>query len=229
MSLFVDLIFIAVFIFIIFLCYKRGFVRGLIETVGMILALIVAMRVGSLLGELTYDRLVEPELIHAGTEAIGDAKENTLDKLLEFLPQFVRDASMRQIIEKYADADVDKYLQENGSQVMKDTSQKYIKPTLVYFINMLYTLLVFVLLYSVVKLLARLLNKLFTFGRITDKINRFLGAVLGLPRGLIACALLSVIVAIVHYLYGDSFVLTSTEALKGASVYQFFISLTPFG
>ncbi len=226
-ALIIDIIFAVVFFFSVFMSYKRGFWRIFLETAGLILSMALAIHFGGVLGEWTYDKVVEPKLVKVTVDTVSDTTQTTVEKLFDCLPEFLRSSDDINNAKDNALNELDRSLDGNTKEVATVTSREFLKPPVSMIFSLLYTLVLFAALSFIFKLLKRLFGGVFDHTKLTDKINKFLGAVLGIPRGLIACIALALLISLLNRLLGDSLPVISSEILDKTKIYSFIISFAP--
>jgi len=170
-----DIIILAIVFIIVLLSARKGFVRTAIEVVGFVAAIVLAFTISQPLADITYEKIVEEPMISAAE----DNAENLTEKVWDALPGFVADNAETFGISK---ADVDDTIGSNaqkGSEAaVKQVSATVVKPAATRLLSGIYCSILFIVLMIVVKLLAKVVNKLFSFSFI-GTINKALGGVVG--------------------------------------------------
>ena len=88
MSIVLDLIILAIIIITAYISAKKGFVKVLVETVGFVLAIVIAFTVSTPLAEITYDKFIEPTIIKNAEKAVENG-ESVEIKAWESVPTFI--------------------------------------------------------------------------------------------------------------------------------------------
>ena len=238
-SFLLDLILVIIIGASVYLSARRGFVRTFVEAIGVVAAAIIALTICTPLANATYDKIIEPAITKTVFEEVNKALENeelnlqldgTPNKILEALPQ-----KIQSLIEK-SGIDYDKLLEENKYLINDDTVentvqelvfnilQKSLKPIAVKVISYIYVFIIFSLLLVVVKPLAKLLNKAFSFS-IVGKLNTMLGGVCGLAKGIVFTLILCLVIYSVASFTENGIWIFSVENIDKTFIFKYLISL----
>ena len=180
------------------------------------------------------DTLAEIPDFDIESEKVDEIKSQlsgSVDEVLKSLPPFVRN-----YIDK-ADINADELLNnaedivENGAtvedtaqKITKDISQNKIKPLIVSVLSYIYSFVLFVISLFLVKILARILNKAFSFS-LAGKLNTALGGVCGFAKGVIFALLLCVIIyAVISFTQNGIWIFT-IENIDKTFIFKYLISL----
>ncbi|MBR4099972.1 MAG: CvpA family protein [Clostridia bacterium] len=202
MSIVIDLIIVAIILVTALISAKQGFVRAVIEVVGFVAAVLVAFSVSAPLADITYEKVIEPPILSSVSENAAQSTAQTADSVWESLPSFITNNSeklgiTKEHIEKIV---VDSTL-SSADTALNEISQKAVKPVATGILETLYAVILIVVLLFVVKILAKLLNKAFSFS-VVGKLNRTLGGLLGVVKGLaialIVCEIVVLIISFTH-------------------------------
>ena len=121
---------------------------------------------------------------------------------------------------------LDKSISEDLATGVEDTakglSQKAVKPIAVRFISLVYSALILSALLFVVKILARYINKLFSFS-VAGTLNRLLGGIIGIPKGIIIAALICTVISLIVSFTDNGFLIFTKDAVESS---WFFKHLT---
>lgn len=206
MWIFLDIIVIAILAICAFSSAKRGFVRTIIEFVGFLLAIYISFTVSGSVAESVYEKNIEPKIVNSVTEKVSATSLNTVDDTVNTiwsgLPAIVKNSATFFGVESDTIADtVNQRLSDTNDikNIAETTAEKAVEPIVVPLIKSIVGTTIFIVLMFVVKMLARILGKMFKLP-IIGGINRILGAILGLGKGLvisvIVCMALSTLIAI---------------------------------
>ena len=238
-SFLLDLILVIIIGVSVYLSARRGFVRTFVEAIGVVAAAIIALTICTPLANATYDKIIEPAITKTVFEEVNKALENeelnlqldgTPNKILEALPQ-----KIQSLIEK-SEIDYDKLLEENKYLINDDTVentvqelvfnilQKSLKPIAVKVISYIYAFIIFSLLLVVVKPLAKLLNKAFSFS-IVGKLNTMLGGVCGLAKGIVFTLILCLVIYSVSSFTENGIWIFNVENIDKTFIFKYLISL----
>ncbi len=213
MNIVLDLIILAIVIVTIYLSTKKGFVKVLVETVGFILAIVIAFTVSTPLAEATYDKFIEPSIIQSAEKTIQN-DEGIEKEVWENIPDFItKNAENFGISEDSFSQTINENISLGTKKAVTVASQNVIKPVCVSLVSMIYGVILTTVLFIVVKFAAKFLNKLFSFS-LVGKLNRILGGVLGVFKGVAFAVLFVVIVSFLVSINGKLFNITIQDIEK---------------
>ena len=191
MHFIIDLILLAIILIIAFMTAKQGFVRAVVEAVGFIAAVLVAFSVITPLAEYTYNKVVEPAIVTSVSDGKIENTNKTIDKVWESLPKIVTDnASNFGISKESLEKTISQSNKLDAQTILTDVSQKVVSPLVVGILKTVYAVILVFVLSFVVKIIAKLLNKAFSFSAV-GKVNKFLGALIGVVKGASTAVVLS--------------------------------------
>lgn len=223
MSIVIDLILVAVILFFVLTSARRGFVKVLIETVGFIAAVVVAFTISTPLAELTYDKMIEPPVIEAAVNAVGESAEH---EAWNALPDFMIDnentffsTTVNSFTEK-----ITANMSDGVETAVKKASQEVVKPVASKIIGLLYSVILVIVLSIIAKFLAKILNKLFSFSFV-GKINRTLGGVVGLVKGSAVAVILCAVVSLILSFTGKPFLIFSEDTINQTYLFKFLTNI----
>jgi uncharacterized membrane protein required for colicin V production len=185
MHIVIDLIVVAIFAVMILISAKRGFVRVVVETVGILAVLVVVAMSVNPLADVTYQKVIEPPIINSTSEVVFNSSSDAVESVWESLPTFVTEnvdefgitkEKIKEVVVSEGKAD--------AKETLENISQKLIKPAVVTVLEIFYAVILILLLSCIVKLLAGIINKAFSFKKI-GKLNTTLGGVLGVVKGFV--------------------------------------------
>lgn len=222
MSLVLDLIVLAIILLCIVISAKRGFVKALIETVGFVLAIFLAFTISEPLAVTTYDKLLEPPVVTAVAESGVQSSEDIADKIFEALPKLITDNLSRLGVETESVKENINTTAQNGiEETVSTVSQNVIKPVAVEFIGLLYSVLLAIIFMILVKPIAKIVNKLFSFS-IIGKLNSGLGAILGLVQGVVFATVFCMVIATVVSFTQNGFLIFTPTNIDASNIFKFF-------
>ncbi len=221
-----DLIVVLIILVIALISAKRGFVRVFLELMGFIAAVIISFTFSTPLAELTYDKIVEPNIVSEIADSVNSVADNsatnTIDDTWESLPKIVKNNADKIGMSK---EELNKLLTENIGNgidsVVDSTSENVIRPLVVTPLRLVYILLMLVFLIFVVRTFARLINKLFKFS-IVGKLNFILGGIVGIPQGIIFAMVFCILVLIITSFTAKGFWIFTSEAVSNSWVFNNF-------
>ncbi len=228
MNLILDLIIVAIIIFFIITSAKRGFVRVVIEVAGLIAAMILTFSISTPLSNFTYDKLIEPPILKAAENTAQQSAQEVVQNTWDALPDFITVNSERLSLNSEQLTDnINQNIQQGSQAVVETISQNMIKPVAVKVLGLIFSVILMMLLFFAVKIVARFVNKLFSFS-IVGKLNRTLGGVIGAVKGVIFavffCALISLIVSFTK----NGFLIFTAHNINNSYIFKLFTEVLPF-
>ena len=166
---------------------KKGFVRSLIETIGLIVALVLAASCGNFVAQTVYDNTVRPTVSSAIEESFADAGNNALDQL----PSFIKNS--------IDNSQITLALDETASDAAMRITDTVVKPIAYNLINSLATVIIFIVLAIIVRFVASFINARFTgliFGTANKLLGGCIGAVKGVAVAIVVCYVASFLISI---------------------------------
>lgn len=223
MSIIIDLILVAIILLFVLISAKRGFMKVLIETVGFIAAVVVAFTVSTPLAELTYDKIIEPPVIEAAVNAVGESAEH---EAWNALPDFLinsENAFFGTTVNSFTEK-ITANISSGVENSVKTASKEIVKPIATKILGLLYSVILVIVLSIVAKFLAKILNKLFSFSFV-GKINRTLGGVLGLIKGSVIVVILCAVISLILSFTGKPFLIFSEDTINQTYLFKFLTNI----
>lgn len=201
MSILIDLIIVAIFVLMIIISARQGFVKALTRLIGFAVVIAVVAVAVNPLADLTYQKAIEPSIVNAAGDLVIEGGDRAADSVWESLPTFITDNADDFGISKDKISNVvSDDTKIDAKETLQKISQELIKPAVVTVLEIFYSVILIIVLLFFVRIIANFLNKLFSF-KLVGKINRFLGGALGVVKGLIIalifCNAISLIVKFV--------------------------------
>ena len=173
----------------VFIGYHRGFVRSLIQLVGLIAAAVVAAALSTGIAALVFDNFISDGLTQTVSSKIQTADTATaaesLQQALEELPGPISNALAQYIgTPEQIVSGIQGSLDSSAEAVASTVVRSVIRPVAVALLRFLVFFVLFILLMIVVGLVARLVNGLFK-APVLKQVNGALGAVIGLIQGIL--------------------------------------------
>ncbi len=219
MGIILDLIALAIVVVCVLLASKRGFVRTAINFVGLFAAFIIAFTINTPLANVTYTTAVEPSIIKSVESSVSGGTENTVENVWEALPGFIKNDSSAAVKDQISEQ-IDNNISEGAVKTAQSVSENVVMPIFTKLLATLYGAIIFIVLLFVVRILANVLNKLFSFS-IVGKLNKALGGTIGLFQGALFAILFILIVKLLVSFTGG-FLIFTPEALESSFIYGFF-------
>ena len=229
MSIILDLIVLAIIIITVLISAKRGFVRTLIELVGFIAAVFISFTISTPLANSTYDKIIEPSIISTVTSAVDTAADNSaaaaVDSFWNEMPGWIKGGIEKAGISKESLGGSITANIGNGVQAaVESASQNVIKPAVTSTLALIYQVISLIILLAIVKPLAKLINKLFSFS-VIGTANRVLGGVVGVPKGIIYAVAFCLLITLAVSFTQNGFLIFTGEAMEKSLFFSFVNSL----
>lgn len=216
MGIVLDLIIAAVIIIEVVISARRGFARVAIELVGFIAAILLTFTISTPLSQATYDKIIEPSFVSTLDTALKDSSQNATEAAWNALPDIVKKHSDKLGVSKEK---IETGIAENAGNAVQDAaegiSQRVVKPVAVKFLSLMFGVILMAVFIFIVKILAKFINRLFSIS-LVGKLNRLLGAVVGLPKGIIVALLLCSVVALAVSFTQNGIWIFTSENMKNS-------------
>ncbi len=229
MSIILDIIIVAIIAICVFLSAKRGFARTVIELVGFVAAILIAINLSNPVANFVYDKAVSPTIeknvVVVMDESVNSASAAVTDTIWEKLPNFVSNAAEKSGVTK--DTLSNKLMGSSSSEdIASSIAEEIFKPVATTVIKYIATVIIFVILLIVVKILARLFNAVFKKSLLGGA-NAILGGALGAIKGAIYAILFCLLVSLIANITKDNFFITN-EMIENSTVFKLVLNLIPF-
>lgn len=231
MGIILDLILVAIVLVFVYFSAKHGFVRTIVELAGFFIAIYLSLMLSGALSDVIYDGLVHKPL----TESVSNSVESTsvdsindaVETIWNSMPKFVTSAADNFGVSKQSVANQISSASSSGKDAVVSTTVDYIaKPIIVNVIKACLFLLLFVVLTVLVKILAKIINQMFNLPLIGG-LNRGLGGVLGLFKGIIMAAAFCILISICITFTDDGFLIFTKENIDSSFIFKFLCGLNP--
>lgn len=229
MSIILDLIVLAIIIITVLISAKRGFVRALIELLGFIAAVFISFTISTPLANTTYDKIIEPSIISTVTSAVDTAADNSaaaaVDSFWNEMPGWIKGGIEKAGISKESlDGSITANIGNGVQSAVESASQNVIKPAVTSTLALIYQVISLIVLMALVKPLAKLINKLFSFS-VIGTANRVLGGVVGVPKGMIYAVAFCLLITLAVSFTQNGFLIFTGEAMEKSLFFSFVNSL----
>ncbi len=204
-----DIAFVVIALIFVILGIWRGFIKSIIRSAKLILAVVAAFFLGSYLGLVFKDAFVDNMVytpVHSWIDsAYGTAVENIdVDEILSTVPQYALTDEIRENIIKATE-------ESSGDELVETVSHAIADPVATGIANVFGYIAVFILAIILLSILAWLLTKLTDKLVILGVVNRLLGGVWG---ALTAVAFLVVLASIIKLFWSHDSVYLDTVIVK---------------
>lgn len=223
MSIVLDLILIAIILIFAISSARRGFVKVLVETVGIIAAVFIAFTISTPISNTVYDKIIEPPVIEAAVNAVGETPEH---EAWNALPDFIVESDLDIIgesVNKFTD-NISANLANGVETAVKTASQEVVKPVATQILSLLISVVLIFVLLVIVKMLAKVLNKLFSFS-IVGKLNTTLGGVVGVVKGILFAMVFCLVISLIISFTGKPLWIFSPDNIANSVLFKFFTNL----
>ncbi len=208
-----DLIAVAVLAIAVFLGYRNGFLRALLQLVGWVAAFIVALALGKPAAEVTFDTFIAEGVQTQLAETLSDVTElpdgGEIGDWFEGLPAPIVSVLQNntQLQEKLVSLNTG--VEATTDNLVDAVMSTVIRPVGVALLQFVFFIVLFLVLLFVVRLLSRLIKPVVKLPLIRQ-VDGTLGAVLGLFKGLILLFALITVAEIIVATGGDTAPISQT-------------------
>lgn len=224
MPIILDLIIVLIICIFVFLSAKKGFVRTLIEVIGFVAAIVVALSISAPVASFCYDTAVEPIITKTVENSINETISNTgdaVDTLWNKLPSFLTESSFINLSKN------DLYSASSNQTDIAVSVNSFLKPAICKILSAVISVILVVALLFVVRILAKLINKLFSFS-IVGNINKTLGGILGLLKGFAVAVIFCMFVSLILSFTKNGFLIFTYDTINSSYIFKFLMELSPF-
>lgn len=210
MGLVLDFIVIGIVVLCSIMAAKKGFVRTLIELIGYILAIAVAISFSGVVADFVFDKFIEP----ASVTAIADIIEDKGTQALESVPVFIKSITEKAGVNF---AELENAVGTSSTETASEIVNTSLKPIAVSIVKSIAIVVLAVLLLIVVRFLARFVNSLFK-GALLGSANKLLGAILGGAKGVIFAILFCVLVSFISSILKTDFLFFTQATIESSNI-----------
>lgn len=221
-ALILDVILIAVIVLTAFHYKKKGFVAGLLDLVGNLLALLVAWIASDRISPTVFENFFKQGLIEKITQTVQEQGTSGLTMLVEnfssILPGGMAD-------------EVTRSLQDILGSGAPDLAVRIVDTILTPLIVPMITVVLFFIAFAVCKLVISMLvavltniNKIPVIG----SVNELLGILVGVAGGLLNVVLLLCLIWAVVAITNNNLPVLNNDMLSGSMMYSLFSKYNPF-
>ncbi len=200
MGLILDIAFIIVFVLMVILGAYKGAVKTILGIAALLLAALLAFKLGGYLAPMVYERFFSEAAASAIQANLPDegaalSAAQQAQAAMDSLPEFVRNlAGSFGIDLSEIEAQISSY-DYSGADIARNIEGSVIAPLITAVCRVIVTIAAFLLLYVIFRLLVCLIDRFFDLP-VLGTANRILGGVLGAVRGLILVVLLGFLIEI---------------------------------
>lgn len=216
MNYILDLIFLLIVAIFVFISVKKGFVRSLIEVVGYVLAIVLAISISTPSSNYIYDKAIEPGLITSINNAIEEKSDAAIEGLPEFIKGILNNTDIFTDIENILSGDKVTSIAQEISEIVKPIAISVLKTIL--------SIVIFVILLIVVSILAKIINSMFK-GVVLGTANKVLGAALGGVKGIIFACIFCLAVYFITAVSTKEWLFFTDEAINNSYICSSIVEL----
>lgn len=230
MSFVLDIIIVLIILFFAFTSAKKGFVRTLIEVVGFILAISIALSISTPVASKIYDGAVQPIIAKSVESAVNESAEGAnaaVDAVWNKLPSFIAESSFLGLSKDGLSASLSDNAATTAEQITTTISDSFIKPAVTRLLSVLISVILVIVLLFVVKIIAKFINKLFSFS-VIGKLNRTLGGLLGVLKGIAVSIVFCMIISLILSFTKNGFLIFTYESINASYLFKLLLSFSPF-
>lgn len=227
MFILIDLVVLAIIGLFVFISAKKGFVKTFVETVGFVVAIVLAFSISGSVSEWAYNSFIEPPIMASVDEKLSDVPSGAQISVgLDDLPDFVVENAEKfgLSLEDFGNNGEDTIA--DGVEAVKQSVSDIVKPIATKIISALAFLILAIILIIAFKLLAKVLNKLFSFS-VIGVANRLLGGILGGIKGVAVVTALCTIISFLATL-GGGFLFFTDDVINGTILFKALSNIFTF-
>ena len=221
-ALILDVILIAVIVLTAFHYKKKGFVAGLLDLVGNLLALLVAWIASDRISPTVFENFFKQGLIEKITQTVQEQGTSGLTMLVE---------NFSSILPGGMAGEVTRSLQEILGSGAPDLAVRIVDTILTPLIVPMITVVLFFIAFAVCKLVISMLvavltniNKIPVIG----SVNELLGILVGVAGGVLNVVLLLCLIWAVVAITNNNLPVLNHDMLSGSMMYSLFSKYNPF-
>ena len=230
MAIILDLIIICIILFFVFASARHGFVRTFIEIVGFFLALYLSINISSIIATSVYDNIIKEKIVESVSNSVDSstdsAIQDVIDDTWDNMPKFVVNVAENFNVSKEGIIASLKSQDLNNHTVITKVVDYAAKPIIVNIIKVILYIIIFVVLSVLVKFLSKILNRIFNLP-LLGGINKTLGGIFGLAKGIMIATALCVAISIIVSLTENGFLIFTNENINSTYIFKFLTSFNP--
>ncbi len=230
MFLILDAIIVLIILIFAFLSARKGFVRTLIEVVGFVLSIVIALSLSAPIANGIYDNVVHPIVAKTVESSMneGAATANSaVDAVWNKMPSFLTESSFFNVSKENLTSTITDEMANNTADITNSISNSFVKPVVTKLLSVLIAVILVIVLLFVVKLLAKYINKLFTFSVIGD-INKILGGLLGVLKGIAVSVVFCLVISLILSFTKNGFLIFTYDSINSSYLFKYLIGISPF-
>ena len=219
MSIAIDLTLVVIVVFFAVISARRGFVSSLIGLAGVFLAMIIAFYGSVYISDFVFDKFVGKNVSQNIIKSYNAAADEITDKVK--IPEYIGVYSEKMNID--IKSELNSAIEKGGENAAPVVVKNIIKPAVLPFIRAAALIVLFFVCCFIFSALARLtkgIRKIPLIGRV----NSFLGAILGVAKGVLIVFLICFALSAVLSFSKDGFWIFTPKTLEKSYIYNFIIN-----
>lgn len=228
MGIVLDLIIIAIILIFCLISAKKGFVKTVVEAVGIVAAIILSFTVSSPLAGTTYDKIIEPPILSAVSVETTESSQTAVQNMWDSMPKFiVKNADRLSLNSESITQSFGEDISQGVETAVKSASQNVVKPIAVKILGIIYSVIIFVVLWVIFRFLAKIINKLFSFS-LVGKANRILGGIVGILKGTVIALVFSLVISVIVSFTQNGFLIFTPQNIDSSYIFKLLTEIAPF-
>ncbi len=229
MSYIIDILIIALFVFLVGLAYKKGFLSTVIDTFAVVISAIVSHRIFEDVAEKAYDLFVRDLVETRFTRVLDDISSGLsvsekVSAMIEGLPQgAVKLAELTGVNMSSINASMSAAGKLSNDELIDLAVDKIGHTIMINITEFITFIVLFILITLALKFLASILKKANDIP-LLGKFNALLGGVIGVVKAL---AVVYIVCTAFYFIAGMSGAAPVIDAVKGSIIYGFVIENNP--
>ena len=228
LSLILDIILIAVFAAFVFVAVKKGFIRTLLELVAVVAALVLAYQLSPVASQAVFDGMLEKNITSSIETQISDNFDTTTaakkaETALEAIPDFAVSLASSAGVDIGSIKNNISAENLSAENVAKELVEKIAEPIITGALTIIFFILFTCVLIIILRIVAAKIAKLFKVP-LVGTVDKLLGAVLGICRGLVVLVLICTVLEFV-FANGNS---ELAAAVNDSKVIGMLDNINPF-
>lgn len=171
----------------VFVGYRRGFIRSIVQLVGMLAAIVVAFSLSGMIAEWAYDGFFKAPIQESVVELLHrdeTPEPEEIEEVLSVVPSFLRNTLNVDEIAKEAVTVITEKVNETAETTAELVATEVVRPVAITVMRVLLFIVLAIVLSLVVKLLLKLLKPI-TKLPVLRQADGTLGAIIGVVKGLL--------------------------------------------
>lgn len=223
----IDALLILIIVFCAVLSAKRGFVRAAVEVLGGIAVITLCISLSTPVAETVYEKTIENSIIRSVSENIEKSVEKTSDTVWQALPKIATKGNGLSGVSKEALQSKIDLGEESAEKIAVSAVNIAVRPVIVRILSLTFSIVSIIILLFVVRLIARMLNRVFSFS-ILGYANRILGGILGVLKGILYCVVFVIVITFLISVTKSTFGIFTENNIEKTYIFKIIYGALPF-